>query len=52
MELFSFNIKKVFIFSQKKAFHIFRETETPKKLFTFNETERSYISVNLLYFRK
>ena len=32
MELSSSNIKKI-IFSQKKAFLIFQEMETPKKIF-------------------
>ena len=36
--------KRFFIFSQKKAFLIFQETETPKKFFIFLETELSYIS--------
>ena len=49
IELSGSTIKKFFIFTQKKAFHIFRETET----------ELSYISVsnfpslkNFLYFKK
>ena len=42
MKLSSSNIKKFFIFSQKKAFLIFGETETPKKFLIFQET--SYIS--------
>ena len=46
MELSGSNIKKFFLFSQKKAFLIFRETETTKKLFIFQETELSYISGN------
>ena len=58
MELSGSNIKKIFIFSQKEAFLIFREIKTPKKLFIFQETEFSYISgnelqvKNFLYFRK
>ena len=39
MKLSNFNIEKFLIFSQKKAFVVFRETETPKKLFIFRETE-------------
>ena len=39
MELSCSNIKKCLIFSQNKAFLIFRETETPKKFFIFQETE-------------
>ena len=58
MELSGSNIKKIFIFSQKEAFLIFREMKIPKKLFIFQETEFSYISGNEhpniinLYFRK
>ena len=37
MELSNSNIKKFLIFSQKKAFLIFRETETPKKLFIYKK---------------
>ena len=37
MELSSSNIKKFLIFSQKKTFLIFRETETPKKSFYFRK---------------
>ena len=44
MELSGSNIKKFLIFSQKKAFLIFRETETPKKFLIFQEMELSYIS--------
>ena len=46
MELSNSNIKKFIIFSQKKAFLIFRETKTPKQI--------PYISGNgaFLYFRK
>ena len=46
--------KKILIFSQKKAFRIFRERETPKKFVIFQETELSYISGNetFLYFGK
>ena len=46
MELSSSNIKKFLIFSQKKDFLIFRETETPKKFLIFQERELSYISGN------
>ena len=31
------------LFSEKKAFLIFQETETPKKLLIFQETKLSYI---------
>ena len=44
MELSSSNIKKFLIYSRKKVFLLFWETETPKKLFIFQETELSYIS--------
>ena len=40
------DIKKFLIFSQKNAFLIFREMETLKKFFIFEETELSYISGN------
>ena len=46
MDLSSSNIKKILIFSQKKAFLRFRQTETPKKFIIFLETELSYISGN------
>ena len=46
MELSGCNIKKFLIVSQKKAFFIFRETEIPKKILIFQETELSYISGN------
>ena len=52
MELSGSNIKKFLIFSQKKTFLVFRETETPKKVFVFQETELFYILGKLLYFRK
>ena len=39
-------LKKLLIFSQKKAFLIFLETDTPKKFLIFQETELSYISGN------
>ena len=39
MKLANFNIGKFLTFSQKKAFVVFRETETPKKFFMFQETE-------------
>ena len=45
-------IKKSVIFSQKKAFRTFRETETSKKFLIFQETELFYISGNFLYLRK
>ena len=35
MKFFSSNIKKFFIFSQKKAVLILQETETPKKFLRF-----------------
>ena len=35
MELSNTNIKKFLIFSEKKGFLIFRETETPKKILMF-----------------
>ena len=44
MELANSNIKKLLIFSQKKAFLIFWETKTPKKILIFQETEVFYIS--------
>ena len=37
------NIKKFFIFPQKKAFLIFRAMETRKKFLIFQETGLSYI---------
>ena len=37
--------KKFLIFSQKKAFLIFQETETPQQFFIFQETELFYISL-------
>ena len=46
MELSNFNIKKVLIFSQKKAFLIFRETEKPTNFLMFQETESFHISGN------
>ena len=52
MELFSSNIKKFLIFSQKKTFLIFPETETPKKFLIFQETEFIYISGHVLHFRQ
>ena len=55
MELSGSNIKKFLIFSQKKAFLLFQETETLKKSLMFQETKLSYISGNgkpkNLYFR-
>ena len=35
--------KKLLIFSQKKAFLIFRKTETLTKIYLFKETELSYV---------
>ena len=57
MGLSGSSIEKVFVFSQKKAFLIFWEMETPKKFLIFQEIELSYISgnrnpKNFLYFRK
>ena len=57
MKLCSSSIKKFLIISQKKAFLIFRERETSKKLFIFQETELTYIPGNgnpkkLLIFQK
>ena len=46
MELSNSNIRKFLIFFQKKAFLIFRETETLKKFFIFWEEKLSYISGN------
>ena len=46
MELSSSNFKEFPIFSQKKTFVIFRETETPKFFFTFQDAKLSYISGN------
>ena len=46
MELSGTNIKKSLIFSQKNAFLIFQETETPKKFLIFQERELFYISEN------
>ena len=39
-------LKKLFMFSQKKAVLTFRETETSKKFLIYQETERFYISGN------
>ena len=44
MELSKSNNKKYLIFSQKKAFLIFWQTETTKKFLIFQEMELSYIS--------
>ena len=46
MKLSGSNIKEFLIFSQKKVFLIYQETETLKKLFMFQETELSCISGN------
>ena len=43
MELFVSHIKKFLIFSEKKAFLIFWETQIPKNLCIFQEMEPSYI---------
>ena len=42
MKISNIKIKKFIIFSQKKAFIIFRKTEIPKGLLMFQETELSY----------
>ena len=47
-ELSSSNIKKFFVFSQKKAVLIFRETETLTKFLIFQETE----ALKIFHFRK
>ena len=54
MELSSSNIKKFLIFSQKKAFLIFREMELPYILGNENPEKIPYISGNgtFLYFGK
>ena len=52
MELSGSNIIFFVIFSQKKAFLIFRETETLKTFLIFQGRELSHISGNFLYFRK
>ena len=55
MELSRSNIEKI---SQEKAFLLFQETKTPKKLIFFSKETFSYISGNgnpekkSLYFRK
>ena len=53
------NIKKILIISQKKAFLIFWETETPKKIFIFWEVtfraqkiKRTHSEKNVLFFEK
>ena len=46
MKLSSSNIKKFVIFSQKKGFLLFKETETRKKFVIFREMELSYIKRN------
>ena len=46
MKLSSSNIKKFLIFSQKKAFLLFKETETRKKFVIFREMKLSYITGN------
>ena len=45
-EVSSSNIKEILMFSQKKAFLVFRETETPKKFLVIQETELFYNSGN------
>ena len=56
MELSGSNIKKFLVFSQKKVFLIFRETDISKKFLVFQEMKVSYISGNgnpkKPYFRK
>ena len=54
MELSISNIKKFLIFSQKKAFLIFREIELPNILENGNPEKSSYISESgtFLIFRK
>ena len=57
MELSNSNIKRLLIFSQKKAFLIFQKTKTLKKLFLFQEIELSLFQEmetlkNFLYFKK
>ena len=46
--------RKLFLFFRKRNFLKFQDTETPKKIFIFQETELFYISGNgtFLYFRK
>ena len=46
MELSNSNIKKFLAFSQKEAFSMFRETETPKKVFIFQGMDLSFILGN------
>ena len=46
MEFSGSNIKKFLIYSQKKDFLIFSESETLKNFFIFQETELSYIPGN------
>ena len=43
MKLSSSNVNKFLIFSQKKVFLIFQETETPQKFLIFQETKLPYI---------
>ena len=52
-------LKKILIISQKKAFLIFWETETPKKIFIFWEVtfraqkiKRTHSEKNVLFFEK
>ena len=51
MELSGSNIKNILIISQKKAFLVFRETETQKKLIV-SGNRTFYISGNFLFFRE
>ena len=56
MELSGSNIKKFLMFSQKKAFSIFRQAETPKNSFDFRkwnflifqemETLKNFLTLN------
>ena len=47
------NIKKLLIFSQKKAVLIFQETESTKEILMFQEMELSYLRKrNCLIFRE
>ena len=48
MKLPCSNIKKFLILSQKKAFFISREMETPKKFLIFQEMELFHISGKFL----
>ena len=52
MELSGSNIKNILIISQKKAFLVFRETETQKKLIMFQETELFIFQETFYFFRE